>query len=133
MNQEQYYQMQMLNQELQQLQKQLQNANQQLTELRKLDETLTDFSKVKPGTEALSALGNGIFVKSKVEDTKNVVMAVGANTSVTKPVEDAKKVVTEQTADMEKVAKQLEKALIEGIVNLQKMQQEMQAEVKKKK
>lgn len=131
MNKEMYYQMQILSQELQQVQQQLQNANQQLAELRKLDETLTDFSKVKPGTEALSALGNGIFAKSKIEDTKNVVMAVGANTSVTKPVEDAKKVVGEQTADMEKVAKELEKALSEGIARLQMMRQEMQAEAKK--
>ncbi len=133
MNQNKYLELQMLSSEIQQIQQQMQSVDKQIVELQRLEETLTDLSKTKPGTESLSALGSGIFVKSKIENTKEVVMAVGANISVTKPVEDAKKVITNQLSETEKALKELEKAISERMVKAQMLQQELQSEAKKKR
>ena len=133
MNQEKYLEMQMLNSELQEIKQQLDNASKQVNDLQALDDTLTDFSQVKAGTEALTAIGNGIFAKSRIEDTKEVVMTVGANVSVTKPIADVKSTVKAQIEDIQKIIPELQNALGNGVAKMQCLQQELAAEAKNKK
>lgn len=129
--QQKYLELQMLDSELKQLQQQLINADKQLEELRKLEDALTEFSKVKPGTETLSAIGNGIFAKTEIKNTKEVIMAVGANISVEKPTADAIAIVKDQTKKTEEVIEQLEKSLGQAATNIQLLQNEFEAESQK--
>ena len=129
---ENYAELQMLNNRIQQLQQQLANADKQFEELKKLDETLDDFSKVEPGTGTLSAIGSGIFAKTEIKDTKEVIMAAGSNVYVTKPVADAKKFIEAQTEEVGKVILQIESAITDSISEAQALQQELQQEQKKK-
>ena len=128
MNQEKYFELQILNSEIEQLQQQMQRAERQILDLKKLEDTLTDLSKTEPGTESLAALGQGIFVKTKIETAKEVVMAVGANVSVTKTVEDAKRVIADQVTDTQKALTEIEQAINHRFIKLQRMQHEMHSE-----
>lgn len=133
MQKEKYAELQMLNNNIQHLQQQLANADKQAEELKKLGETLDDFSKVEPGTGTLSAIGSGIFAKTEIKDTKEVIMAAGANVYLTKPVADAKKFIESQAGEVGKVILQIEGAMAESISEAQALQQELQQEQKKNK
>lgn len=133
MNPEKYQEFQTLSAELQEIQKQLQNSDRQINELQQLAEAITDFSKIKPGTDSLSTLGNGIFAKTKIEDTKELVLTVGANVTVTKTVEEVKKTVDSQIVEIENIVLELEKALSERSAKLQRLQEELLPETTKKK
>ncbi len=128
-----YLELQMLNQEIKQLQQQFENAEKQLEELNKLDEVLDDFAKVKAGSETLSAIGSGIFAKTEIKNTKEILMAVGANIYVTKPIGDAKEFIAAQIKEVQDVTHQIENAVSDAICSAQGLQEELQAEAKKKK
>jgi len=121
-----YMELQMMNNELQQLQQKLQAAEKQIADLTRLEETITDFSNTKPGSETLVPLGNGLFAKAELKDNKELIMAVGASVSVTKSIEEAKKVVAEQASEMEKIAAEIESAISHTTAHMYELQQELQ-------
>ncbi len=131
--QEKYIELQMLDTEIKQLQQQLANADKQLEELNRLEEALTDFSKISPGTETLSAIGNGIFAKTDIKSAKEVIMAVGANISVEKPTEEAIKVIQEQKKRTEEVISEFESALGTATAKMQVLQGEFENSQKQAK
>ncbi|MBI2109789.1 prefoldin subunit alpha [Candidatus Woesearchaeota archaeon] len=93
--QRKYVELHVLKQQLDQLQQQIVNLRQQVFELGSLSESLDSIKDVAEGTEIMSPLGSGIFVKAKVGDTKQLVMNVGAKVAVVKSTEEAKKLVME--------------------------------------
>lgn len=98
--QEKYLQLQILGQEIEQIQKQLKMMNQNLLILASLEEGLSDFEKVKKGSEILIPLGQGIFAKADLKDNKNLFMNVGNGVVVVKEVKEVKETVISQISEI---------------------------------
>jgi prefoldin alpha subunit len=100
LEQNKYVQLQMIDQQVKQLQQYLQTFDQQLIEIRSVITSLQDLSTLKKGDSILAPLANGIFVKAKLEDNKEVRMNVGNNTVVTKSIADSVKMLEGQESEI---------------------------------
>lgn len=101
--QQMYTELQMLVQQAKQVKSHLENIDSQITDLRRTILALEDFGKSKEGSKMLSQISNGIFVRSTLEDTKNVILNVGADTGVEKTLPEAQNLVKKQLSDMSEV------------------------------
>jgi len=101
--QEKALKMQIIEQQMAGMQKQLQQLEQQLTELAITKESLEDIKKCKEGSEMLSMLSPGIFIKTKLVQNQDVIINVGGNVAVKKKVEHAKQMVEEQIQEIREV------------------------------
>jgi prefoldin alpha subunit len=95
-----YMQLQMIDQQARQLQQYLQTFDQQLLEIKRVITSLQELSKLKKGEMIFAPLASGIFVKAKLEDSKEVRVNVGNNTIVTKSIDDAVKMLDGQEAEV---------------------------------
>ncbi|MBW2991835.1 prefoldin subunit alpha [Candidatus Woesearchaeota archaeon] len=121
--QEKMLKMQILEQQIVQVQKQLQQLEGQLLDLGITKEGLNDLKKAEKGSEMLSMISPGIFVKTNLLDNKDVIINVGANVAVKKKLDDARKMVEEQVEDIKKIQDQLMsdmQKLSEAIVAMEK-------------
>jgi len=109
--QQRYMKLQMLEQQMQQVQKQLQTFDIQLQDLAVTKQSLEDLKKTEIGTEILSTLSPGIFIKTKLAENKDVTINVGSNVAVKKEVAGAQKLVDEQITEIQKLQMQLTRDL----------------------
>jgi prefoldin alpha subunit len=98
--QEKYMQMQMMDQQVKQLQKYIQTFDQQLTEIRGLIGAIKEFSELKKGDTILAPIANGLFVKGKLEESKELLINVGGGVVVNKSIPDAIKLLESQEAEV---------------------------------
>jgi len=118
--------LQILSSQLKQVQQQVEVLNQQIVELTNVKESLESLSDSKEGTEIMSPLGSGIFVKAKVNKVEEVLMNVGGNVAVNKPLSKALEQVEGQIKDIEGIISNLKKEYTKGALKVQELQQEMQ-------
>jgi prefoldin alpha subunit len=102
-----YVEYQMVNQQLQELQRRIQEITNQLNELQITRVAVEEIPKTEKGTEILSPLAPGIFIKARLEDNSEFHINVGSNTVVLKSADDTKKLLSEQEAEIQKVEEQL--------------------------
>ena len=100
---EKYMELQMMNQQMKQMQKQIEMIEAQKMELLALNQSLEDLKNVKEGTETLTPVGSGIFVKANIQNPKDLIVNVGANVAVKKEISEAKKLVEKQVKEVNKV------------------------------
>lgn len=105
--QQKYMELQLLNNQMNQLQKQLQLLEQQAVEVEGVQQNLDEFKTVKPGSEIFVPLSSGIFAKAELKENSELLVNVGANTAVTKNVDDTKKLLSEQVGEIRKVQEEL--------------------------
>src|SRR3989344_2881752 len=98
--QKKYMELQLLDQHIKQLQQQLMTVNQQIVELKRVDDDLSEFEKVKENSNMFFALGPGIFAEGVIS-SKDLLLNVGSNVLVKKPVIDTKKLINVQVAELE--------------------------------
>ncbi|MBD3248652.1 prefoldin subunit alpha [Candidatus Woesearchaeota archaeon] len=98
--QQKHMQLQMLDQQMQQVQKQLQMLDQQIKDLQTTSQALTDIREVKPGTEVLFPISNGIFLKGELKENDRLTINVGANTSVEKTIDEGKELLDNQLQEL---------------------------------
>lgn len=98
--QKKYMELQLLDQQIKQLQQQLMTVNQQIVELRRVDDDLTEFGKIKENSNMFFALGPGIFAEGAISN-KDLLLNVGSNVLVKKPIIDTKKLINVQVAELE--------------------------------
>jgi len=98
--QQKYMQYQMLEQQSKQMQEQLQKVAEQLYELEFIIQSLGEYNKVENGKEMLSPISSGIFVKSKVADSKSFYVNVGSNVVVKKNLEQTKTLMNQQILEL---------------------------------
>jgi len=87
--QEKYMEYQMFEEQVKQIQEQVQTIQKQQEELEGIKDSLEHLSETAVGTELLVPLSSGIFVTSKISDTKTVLMNVGDGVVVPKSMKDA--------------------------------------------
>lgn len=105
--QEKYMEMQFIGQQIKQVQSQLQMIDAQLNELIITKEGLSEIEKSKPGSEVLSSLSPGIFIKTELKDNKDILLNVGAGVGVNKSMKEAHELVETQTREIKNVQRQL--------------------------
>jgi prefoldin alpha subunit len=98
-----YMQMQMIAQQTQELEAQSNLLQQQVQQLSILKNGLED---LKEG-DSFSQIGAGVFVKSKLTDTKEVLVNVGSGVFVNKSLKDARATVETQIGHATKYLDQI--------------------------
>lgn len=101
--QQKYMEFQMIDQQIKQIQKQLQMVDMQMQELISTQEALDELSEVKKGTDFLSPIASGIFIKGKITESKELIVNVGSNVTVRKTIPEVKELLKTQLDELEMV------------------------------
>ena len=87
--QQRYFQLQVLDSQIQQLQKQHKLLEENAAELVFAKQGLDELSGASVGSEILAPFSSGIFVKGVLSNNSEVIVNVGSNVAVKKSVPDA--------------------------------------------
>jgi len=101
-----YFQFQILDQNIKQIQQQTVTLNSQIVELVSAVQSLDDLKNVKPGTEIFVPISSGVYAKAELKDNENLIVNVGAQITVKKDIIDTKKIIEKQIEEMKKLQKQ---------------------------
>ena len=108
-----YIEFQLLNQQIQQLEKQNEALNNNLMELMMTNQSLDDLKDIKEKTEILVPVSAGIHAKAEIKDGKSFVVNVGANVALVKDLKSTKDIIKNQIVEIrelqESLAEQLQK------------------------
>ncbi len=121
--QQQYMQLQMLDQQIKQVQKQLQTLTNQTNEVTYSIQSLEEFKEAKQESEIFVPVVTGIFAKAELKDTKNVNINVGGNVAVNKSLDDAKKLLEDQLKELETIRTKLSNDANKMVAQAQILQQ----------
>jgi prefoldin alpha subunit len=105
--QQKMMELQILNQQSEQLKRQLTEMEEQMLNLRTLGDSLNNLNKEKIGNKMFTPLSSGVYVKTSLEDNREVLVAVGAGVVVKKKIEDATEMLKEQEKKMELILIQI--------------------------
>ena len=109
--QEKYYEMQMINSHIEQLDNNLMQILEQIEEVNTILNALDDIKEVKKENDILVPIANGIFAKAKLSENSKFVVNVGQNTLVEKNVEETKELISKQLIELEQYKELIEKEL----------------------
>ncbi len=123
--QSKYMELQMLDQQVKQVQTQLKTIEQQAEEMESVAIQLDEFNTLKPGSEALIPVANGIFTKAILQEPTSFVVNVGANTMVAKSLEETKKVLIRQVEEMHTMQQELTQKIMELATKAKNTQEEL--------
>jgi prefoldin alpha subunit len=120
-----YFEFQVLEQSIKQLEKQSAMLNDQLIELVTTMQSLEDIKNVKEGTEILIPLSNGIYAKAELKDNKSMVVNLGANITGTKTVDATKSLIGAQVEEIKKLQENIVRQLQSQTTKAYLMEQEI--------
>ncbi|MBR9683631.1 prefoldin subunit alpha [Candidatus Woesearchaeota archaeon] len=115
--QQQYLQLQMLQQQIEQTSQQLEGLAQQFTELEITQDALKQLQGIPKNNEVLATIAPGIFIKTALKDNQKLIINVGASTT-------AEKTIPQVITLLEKQKAGLELTLAESDAELQKLTQQ---------
>ncbi len=97
---------------LQEMEQQLQAIEKFVLELQTTSSSLNELKETGISQETLSPIGQGIFVKSKLQDNKEVMVEIGAKVFAKKSVDEARALLDKKAMNFmalrERVAEQME-------------------------
>ncbi|MBS3134377.1 prefoldin subunit alpha [Candidatus Woesearchaeota archaeon] len=125
-DQEDYIQLQILTQQLQQYQNNLEIIDHNLTELKRLELSLDDFEKVKKQSVIMVPIGQNIFTKARLEDEKDLLVAVGSSVLVKKSVAETKEFMKKQEDELVLIFNQLREEMQNIYLYIQQIQNKEQ-------
>ena len=102
-----YMEFQLLNQQIQQLEKQNEALNNNLMELMVTNQSLDDLKDVKEKTEILVPVSTGIHVKAEIKDSKNFIVNIGANIALAKDLKSTKEIIENQIGEIRELQESL--------------------------
>lgn len=120
-----YIEFQMLNQQIQQLEKQNEALNNNLMELMMTSQSLDDLKDIKEKTEILVPVSAGIHAKAEIKDVKSFVVNVGANIALVKDLNSTKEIIKNQIVEIRELQESLAEQLQERIAKASSMEQEI--------
>ena len=129
--QQKYAEYQMLNNQLRQLAQETQGLEQQARELENLIEGVEEVGKSAKGTEILSSIGGGLYVKTKLENNNEFLINSGARVIATKTKEEAKALLNEQLAELRKIVNNMQAELQNGIQRIVMLESDLRKKAKK--
>ena len=99
--QQNYYEMQVINSHLEQIEKDLDKIEEQILEVNVILQSLEDIKNTEEGNETLMPLSNGIFVKAKISKSDKLIVNVGQNVLVEKSIDETKEIILKQLTELE--------------------------------
>ena len=120
-----YIEFQLLNQQIQQLEKQNEALNNNLMELMVTNQSLDDLKDVKEKTEILVPVSTGIHAKAEIKDGKSFVVNVGANIALVKDLKSTKEIIKNQIVEIRELQESLAGQLQERVAKASSMEQEI--------
>ena len=127
-----YLELQVIQNQMEQLQKQLQSIEEQTMELSYIKQSLDDLKTVKKDTKILIPIASGIFAEASLAGNKILKVNVGDNVVVDKNIEETKKLMDKQTQDISRFRDQIVEHL-QGLLDSSKKLEEHMAEIVKKR
>ena len=107
------------------LQERAEILNKKLEELQKTGVAIEELKNMKPN-KALIPLGSGNFVYGKIEDCDEIIVGIGSGVAIKKKREEALKNLDDRTKDIEKDMNDLLKQSSAFVIQLEKVQQEIE-------
>ncbi len=124
--QEKYFEMQMLEQQINHIKKQIEQFDAHVAELQGSVETLNDLKEAGKGNEMLVPVAGGIFMKASIADADKLVVNVGSQVAVEKSVEDTQKIVSTQIGEMMQYREQLIENMRKLVEHYGRIEQELE-------
>lgn len=104
---EKLLELQSLDAKIKQIEGGLLNLENQIMEINMIIDSLIELEAVTADSEILVPVSNGIFVKAKIIDSKNLKVNVGANTIVEKTNDETREMLKEQMRNVENYKNEL--------------------------
>ena len=120
-----YIEFQLLNQQIQQLEKQNEALDNKLIELIMTNQSLDDLKDIKEKTEILVPVSAGIHAKAEIKDGKSFVVNVGANVALVKDLNSTKEIIKNQIVEIRELQESLAEQLQERVTKASSMEQEI--------
>ena len=120
-----YIEFQLLNQQIQQLEKQNEALNSNLMELVMTSQSLDDLKDIKEKTEILVPVSAGIHAKAEIKDSKSFIVNVGANVALVKDLKSTKEIIKNQIVEIRELQESLAEQLQERVAKASSMEQEI--------
>ena len=121
-----YFEFQLLEQQLKEIQQQHQLLNMNLQELLKLKESLKEVETIKEKKQILAQLGPRVFIKTELLEKNTVLVDIGSNVVLEKTILEAQGIIQAQMRGIEENLSLLEKHQTQIIHLMQKTQQELE-------
>jgi prefoldin alpha subunit len=117
---------QLLQQQLEQMQKHNEELKSKLAEFHKTKMTLKEMKEIKNGTELFVPIAQGIFTKVKMHDSE-LLVNVGANTTVKKNIPHVIKLIDQQLKDVKEIKEKMDDNAAKVTKRLHKLAEEIQS------
>jgi prefoldin alpha subunit len=105
--QQRYMELQLFDAQIKQVQKQIQAIESQLVEIEQVMLSLDEFGRVKPGTEILVPVNNGMFARAELREGAKLLVNVGSNAVAEKTVPEAQELLRGQAGELRKTQGEL--------------------------
>ncbi len=123
-----YMQLQLMQQQMEEVNKHLTMLAEQNAELEVSLEALQELEHTKVNNEFLAPIANGIFVKGELKDTQKLVVNVGSNVTVEKNVSEVVELLREQqiglTANLQNAEAVMQQLNNQAMMLYQELQQQ---------
>ncbi|MEK6937769.1 MAG: prefoldin subunit alpha [Nanoarchaeota archaeon] len=124
--QQKYAQFQMIQQQLEEVNRAQESAQEQRAELDISIKAVEEITKTPPGNEFLAPLANGIFLKGQIVDNKKLVVNVGSNVTVERTPAEVIKLLQKQQEETLQQVVEIQAILAELNSEMMKIYQELQ-------
>jgi len=122
-----YMQLQMMQQQMEELNRHLEGLTEQNTELDISINALRELEKTPLHTQLLAPIANGVFIKSELKDNLNLVVNVGSGVTVERTVLEVIKLLIDQKAALVQNKQETEALLQQISEEAAKAYQELQS------
>ncbi|MBI4983589.1 prefoldin subunit alpha [Candidatus Woesearchaeota archaeon] len=114
-----YLQFQLLQQQLEELNRHIGMLNEQNAELDLSLSAVNEIQKTKLGNDFLALIANGVFVKGELTENKKLIVNVGSNVTVEKSIPEVMELLQQQKREVSNQLAQVEMLIQE--LNAQSM------------
>ena len=125
--QEKYMEFQLLQQQLEQMQRYNEELEGKLAEFNKTKESLNEMNGITGETELFVPLAQGIFTKAKVNGMKELLVNVGANIAVTQSIPNVVDLIERQMKEIAEIKEKLDENAMKITQRLNQLVEEIQA------
>ena len=123
---EKSYEFETLRQEVAALNDEINQVGLRVESFELAKESVNAFKKSKSGDELVVPIGEGVFIKAKVDKNSTVLINVGSGVIVSKRLEDAESYVTERVDEADKLINTLNNNIAIFTQRLQVLEREIQ-------
>ena len=105
--QQEYLKLQVLDGQIQEIQKQLETMEEQNFQLLTLKENIGSVKNFKENSKVFAPINPGIYLESELKNSKEVLVNIGSNIFVKKTLKDAQELVQKRIDQVKKIIEDL--------------------------